>query len=446
MTGTEMQARRAHLHEKRRAVLAGVLAHVENGEPLLVLKAPPGSGKTHVTLRAVALAAHRRQRVAVATQTHAQADDICRRLAAEFPRTPAFRFAPASRTPIDLGPTITWASSGKDLPHGPAVVVATASKWAASAIDEPYDVLFVDEAWQLAWADFMTLSAVAPRFVLVGDPGQIPPVVAIEVARWQTSRRPPHAPAPAVILRDTSLRARLLSLPVTTRLPPDTVAVVRSFYDFDFDAWTAPGERRLDVCGPPGATTGIDAVLDRLGTGSVAALTLPTPDAGPPLEEDVELAAAAAAVARRLLTRGATVTTEEGTRPLGRDDIGLAATHRIMNTRMNDALGDLAGRVRVDTPERWQGLERMVMIAVHPLSGVVRPSVFDLSTGRLCVMASRHRVGLVLVTRDHVGRTLADYLPVADQAVGLPDDAGRGHAQNLAVWQKLTEGGRVVRA
>ena len=51
----------------------------------------------------------------------------------------------------------------------------------------------------------MTLSAVAPRFVLVGDPGQIPPVVAIDVARWQTSRRPPHAPAPEVILRDRSL-------------------------------------------------------------------------------------------------------------------------------------------------------------------------------------------------------------------------------------------------
>ncbi len=219
---------------------------------------------------------------------------------------------------------------------------------------------------------------------------------------------------------------------------------MRSFYDFDFDAWTAPGERRLEVGGPTGATAGVDAVVDRLTSGSVAMLALATPAAGPPLEEDVELAASAAAVARRLLERGAVVTTEEGTATLRPDDIGLTAPHRIMNTRMNDALGDLAGRVRVDTPERWQGLERMVMIAVHPLSGVVRPSVFDLSTGRLCVMASRHRVGLVLVTRDHVGRTLDEYLPVADQAVGLPDEAGRGHAQNLAVWRKLTAGGRVV--
>ena len=179
----------------------------------------------------------------------------------------------------------------------------------------------------------------------------------------------------------------------------------------------------------------------------MAVLALPTPDAGPPLEEDVEVAAKAAAVARRLLERGATVVTEDGERALEPKDIGLAASHRVMNTRMLDALGELAEEgVRVDTPERWQGLEREVMIVVHPLSGVVRPSAFDLSTGRLCVMASRHRVGLVMVTRDHVGETLSAYLPVADQAVGLPDEAGRGHAQNLLVWEQLANGGRVVTA
>jgi len=431
-------------------VLAALLEHVENHDPLLILKAPPGSGKTHSTLRAVALAAHRRRRVAVATQTNAQADDLCRRLAADFPRVRAVRYAPAARTPIDLGASIAWARAAKEVPAGPAVVVATTSKWAASTIDEPYDFLFVDEAWQTSWADFMTLSAVAPRFVLVGDPGQIPPVVAIDVARWQTSRRPPHTPAPEVILRDRSLPARTLSLPVTRRLPHDTAAMVRAFYDFDFDAWTGPGERRLVAGGAGGADRGVDGAIDRLATGSVAVLALPTPDAGPPLEEDVEVAAHAAAVAQRLLERGATITTERGSRPLEPKDIGLSASHRVMNTRMLDALGGLAGLagqgVRVDTPERWQGLEREVMIVVHPLSGVVRPSAFDLSTGRLCVMASRHRVGLVVVTRDHVGETLAAYLPVADQAVGLPDEAGRGHAQNLAVWEQLARGGRVVRA
>ncbi len=274
-------------------------------------------------------------------------------------------------------------------------------------------------------------------------------MVAIEVARWQTSRRPPHAPAPEVILRDGGLRARLLALPVTTRLPHDTAAMVRSFYDFDFDSWAGPGDRRLrfdEAKGGSSERRGADAAIDLLASGSIAMLALPTPDAGPPLEEDLELARAAAEVARRLLARGSHAVTEEGEVKLEPQDIGLAASHRVMNARMTEALGDLAGLVRVDTPERWQGLERKVMIAIHPLSGVVRPSPFDLSTGRLCVMASRHRVGLVLVSRDHVGETLDAYLPVADQAVGLPDEAGRGHAQNLAVFTKLQREGRIARA
>ena len=175
-------------------------------------------------------------------------------------------------------------------------------------------------------------------------------------------------------------------------------------------------------------------------------LTPPTPDAGPPLEEDVEVAEAAVAIAKRMLARGATVVSEAGSRPLTASDIGLTATHRVMNTRMTEALGALAGEVRVDTPERWQGLEREVIIAVHPLSGVVRPTAFDLSTGRLCVMASRHRTGLILVTRDHVPRTLEEYLPVADQAVGLPDEAGRGHAQKPRGVGAAPRGGRVVYA
>jgi hypothetical protein len=435
-----------HLAAKRDAVTTGVLEHVERRDPLLVLKAPPGSGKTYTTLHALALAAHRRQRVAVATPTNAQADDLCRRMAETFPRLQVIRYASGSKAEVPLGASVRWARAAKELPPGPAIVVGTTSKWAAGSVDEPYDFLFLDEAWQTAWADFMTLSAVAPRFVLVGDPGQIPPVVAIDVARWQTSRRPPHAPAPAVILRDRSLPAKVLSLPVTTRLPYDSAAMVQAFYDFDFASWAAPGERRLLAAGAAGADRGADGVIDRLASGSVAVLALPTPEAGPPLEEDIEVAQAAAGVARRLLERGATVVSEEGSRPLEAKDIGLTATHRVMNTRIADALGPLAREVRVDTPERWQGLERQVMIAVHPLSGVVRPSAFDLSTGRLCVMASRHRVGLVLVTRDHLGATLEAYLPVADQAVGLPDEAGRGHAQNLTVWDRLVREGRVVRA
>jgi hypothetical protein len=164
------------------------------------------------------------------------------------------------------------------------------------------------------------------------------------------------------------------------------------------------------------------------------------------LEEDVDLARAAASVVRRALARHASTQTEDGVSALGPEDIGISATHRVMNTRLADALGDLAGKVRVDTPERWQGLERPLMVVVHPLSGVTHPTVFDLATGRLCVMTSRHRVGVVLVSRDHVGTTLEQTLPRAEQCLGQRDEAGRGRAQHRAVWEHLHANDRVVSA
>ncbi|MEZ4409443.1 MAG: AAA family ATPase [Polyangiales bacterium] len=433
------------LQAKRDAVLRFVLTHVEHRSPLLVLKAPPGSGKTYVTLRAVALARHHVGRVAVATQTNAQAEDFCRRMAADFPKFTVHRWASSGRAPRPLGASVQWITRGDEIPSGPCVVVATTAKWSASDLDaiDPFDVMFVDEAWQMSWADFMLLGAAASRFVLVGDPGQIPPVVPIDVSRWQTSRRPPHVPAPEVILRDATLPTVQAMLPVSTRLPHDTCAMVQAFYDFPFQSWAAPGERRLSFP-TAGEATGVDRALDALGGASTVLLTLPTPPSGPPLEEDLDVARAAAAVVRRLVERGATVHTESGEAPLLPSDIGVSATHRVMNTRVTDALGPLAKDVRVDTPERWQGLERKVMVVVHPLSGVTQPSVFDLGTGRLCVMASRHSVGLVIVSRDHVGETLEAFLPRADQCLGQRDEAGRGRAQNLAVWKHLHDAKRVV--
>ena len=435
------------LQKKRDDVLQLLLAHVESNQSLLVLKAPPGSGKTYVTLHAVALARHRGRRVAVATQTNKQAEDFCRRMAEDFPRFVVHRWASAGRRERPLGDSVRW-HRGRDLPQGPCIVVSTSAKWGTSDLDgqDPFDVLFIDEAWQLCWADFMLFSGVASRFVLVGDPGQIPPVVPVDVSRWQTSRRPPHVPAPEVILRDKTLPTRRLELPVSTRLPPDTCALVQAFYDFPFAAWAAPGERRLVLPTGNSDDSVADRVLALLTTGSTALLLLPTPAGGPPQEEDTELARAAAAVVRRALERFASVHTESGEAPLRPEDIGLSATHRVMNTRLADALGDLAGQVSVDTPERWQGLERPLMVIVHPLSGVTQPSVFDLATGRLCVMTSRHSVGVVIVARDHVGQTLEQMLPRAEQCLGQRDEAGRGRAQHRAVWDYLHTHQRVVRA
>lgn len=416
-----------------------LIDYVIEGGRIAVVKAPPGSGKTYLLMKVVKAA--KKMRVAIATQTRSQADDICRRLMVDFNVTPIrFSAASSARDTADY-PIVT---DKNELPKKPCVVVATSAKWGMINQPDPvFDVMFVDEAWQLAWADFMLLGHIAGNFVLIGDPGQIPPVVTIDTCRWETAPRAPHHPAPDLVLRHNPRDILKLDLPATRRLPYDTVDYIQPFYDFKFSAWAEPGERFVRAGGR--SKDAIDAAIDRLATGSVVALTLPTAEEGPPLEEDHEIADLAAKVAQRLLTRSSEVVIDGEQAALAARDIGLCATHRVMNAAMELRLASgLKRHTNVDTPERWQGLERKVMVVAHPLSGVVEPSAFDLETGRLCVMASRHRAGLIIVTRDHIAETLDTHLPAAEQPVGRPDIAGQGHHQNRVFWDTLLSNDRVV--
>jgi hypothetical protein len=443
MTTVALAPARSDLEGQLADTRQSLFDHVSSNGRLAVVKAPPGSGKTRLLLETVAHAVGRGSRVAIAALTNAQADDMCRRLAAKHRELSCIRLGSSGSTPPDGFPRgIRWETRANQLPHAPLVVVGTAAKWGLAQLTSPFDFVFVDEAWQLGWADFMLLGQVSARFVLIGDPGQISPVVAVDVSRWETAPLPPHEAAPEVILKTRRKDALLLSLPGTRRLPWDTTDLVQRFYDFPFASWAGPGERHVRP--RKGSSHRFDRVLDRLVDSTAVAATLPTPAEGPPLECDDEIATLAAQLVQRVLDRDPIALVDGEETRLRPEDIGLCATHRVMNTAMQLALPTkLQGRVRADTPERWQGLERKLMIVVHPLSGVVHPSSFDLETGRLCVMASRHQAGLVIVSRDHVGETLDQYLPSAQQAVGRPDTEGRGHAQNTAFWSALADSGRV---
>lgn len=404
---------------------------------LAVIKAPPGSGKTFTLIEVLAALVGRQRRIAVAAQTNNQADDICLRLAKEHPTVAVTRFASRGST-APAGFPARWETASGALPLGRSVTVATTAKWSLTDVAEPYDLLAVDEAWQMSWADLMQCALLSERFLLIGDPGQIPPVVTIDVRRWDTSPRAPHEAAPEVALAEPSLeQVRFVgSLPACRRLPHEAVEFVKPFYDFDFAAYVAQGTRGLVV--PRGHS------LARLADGRPLVLTIGTPDHGPPIEVDPDIAAAARDVVADLLDGGAAVRVDESRRPIEPKDIGVSSSHRAMNAVLASALAPWAGPLRVDTPERWQGLERPVMIVVHPLSGVTDPSAFDLETGRLCVMASRHQSALIVLARDHVGTTVANFIPSAGQAPGRPDVVGRGHDAHLRFWGALADQDRVV--
>jgi hypothetical protein len=414
--------------------------HMLAGGRLAVVKAPPGSGKTFMLIEVLAALVAEGWRIAVAAQTNNQADDICRRFSTDHSKVGVIRFSSkGNQPPSDFPATVPWISVKDDLPGGAGVTVATTAKWSLTDLARPFDLLAIDESWQMSWADMMQCALVSEKFLMIGDPGQIPPVVTIDVRRWETSPRAPHEAAPAVVLRETmSEDERFVgSLPACRRLPNEAVDFVKPFYDFNFEAYSDPGTRGVDL--PTGHR------LASLADGRPLAVTVPTPANGPPVEVDHELAVDLAQIVDELLESNASIRDGRGpARPLVPGDLGISSSHRVMNAALAAAVTKWSDGIRVDTPERWQGLERPVMIAVHPLSGVVDPSAFDLETGRLCVMASRHQAGLIIVTRDHVGATLTNFIPSSGQAPGRPDTVGRGHDAHLRFWTALELHGRLV--
>lgn len=419
-------------------------AFIRGDGRLCVVKAPPGSGKSFNLLESLQAALDDGLRIAIAAQTNNQVDDLCQRFCERFPHENIVRFSSGSyEKPVAMSDHVVIIQKSRDLPTESSIVVSTVAKFCLTEIKEPFDVLFIDEAWQMTWADFLAVRDVSDRYVMIGDPGQIPPTVTIEVDRWEVSPVAPHVPAPDVVIENPDLRAiaTVLELETCRRLPADSVQLVNNFYDFFFDSFAQPGERFLRPTAPTSPDNRIDTALLLLEKNSTIIYTHPTGEGGVPLETDMEIAEVVANLVHRMLELKCEVSTRveetRSPRTLRPADIGIVSTHNLMNAAIESALPSAllgADGIRVTTPERWQGLERPVMIAVHPLSSVQTPSAFDLETGRLCVMASRHQSACIFVTRDHVGRTLHTHLPPADQALGRGDIVGKGHAQHSAFW------------
>src|SRR5439155_7436073 len=130
------------------------------------------------------------------------------------------------------------------LPPGPCVVVANAARWSWGDDGRigPFDLQVVDEAFQLSDARFQEIAGMARRLVLIGDPGQIAPVVTCELERWRSDPAGPHVACPRALTARHPGVPRM-ALPVSRRLVPDTVRFVQpAFYpDLPFQALSPPG-------------------------------------------------------------------------------------------------------------------------------------------------------------------------------------------------------------
>lgn len=359
---------------------AGVLYSTWSGDPAVVVPSPPGAGKTRlVVLLAAALATRAGLRIGVAAQTRAQAAEVAARLDRLDATTRLVWPKNRDGAPKLTGSASRVIGSQARFPHeGGGVVVATTARWLNSNPDTiGCDVMIVDEAWQATYADVGALGAFAGQIVCVGDPGQIDPVVTGPTTRWADSPTAPNLPAPQALIAAHGDAVSVVTLQHTWRLGPETTALIQpAFYpDLPFTSKRPP--EHITAHGNPLPEITHHATTTTAGPADPALITAVTDRA------------------RALI--GTDLTTPDGTRAITPADLAVVVPHVAQAAAVRARLSDHPD-VLIGTANSLQGMERPAAVALHPLAGYRDATTFGTDLGRACVMLSRHRAHLSLIT------------------------------------------------
>ncbi|WP_245563431.1 AAA domain-containing protein [Longispora albida] len=408
-------------------ILADVLSGKHRG---VVVDSPPGAGKSTLV---VAAALRLPGRLMIVAQTNEQVDDLIERLAAKDPevtigRLSAGGYQAAERIKL---PNVTVAPKVAGLGE-PRVTIATAAKWGTLTEGEwPWAI--VDEAYQMRSDALLRIAGRFERALFVGDPGQLDPFSTVDGERWSGLSWDPLQSAVSVLLRHNP-DLPVHRLPVSWRLPASAAPLVSAaFYPFTgFTSGTGPGDRRLELGEGDGRAE--DQAIEMAAAGGWALYELPGKHV---VRTDAEAVSAVASLAERLLSRGIVAHDEKGTSPVTADRVAIGAAHRDQVAAIRAALGDLP--VTVDTANRLQGREYEITIVLHPLSGRRDATAFHLESGRLCVLASRHRHACIVVARAGIAELLDAHPSTEPVPLGVPVAFPDGWAAHQAVLAHLSE-------
>ncbi|MEU6549786.1 AAA domain-containing protein [Streptomyces sp. NPDC046915] len=421
------------------AILRDTLHGTHRG---VVVDSPPGAGKSTLVVRAALELADAGRPLMVIAQTNAQVDDLVARLAEKDPELPVGRLHSSDADPYDKAldglPNVRKSAKAGDL-TGIPVVLSTAAKWAHVKVDEPWRHAIVDEAYQMRSDALLAVAGLFERALFVGDPGQLDPFAIVGSEQWAGLSYDPSASAVTTLLAHNPELPQH-RLPVSWRLPASAAPLVSdAFYPYTpFRSGTDHGDRRLAFAVPSDGS-GPDRVIDEAAASGWGLLELParhTP------RTDPEAVRAVATVVRRLLDRGGAAVSERSPdpAPLTADRIAVGTAHRDQAAAVRAALAELGvADVTVDTANRLQGREFDVTVVLHPLSGRPDATAFHLETGRLCVLASRHRQACVVVCRAGVGDLLDDYPSTEPVQLGTVVKFPDGWEANHAVLAHLAE-------
>ena len=417
------------------AAVMGVLNGTETHEKVL-LRAAAGAGKSVALVSMVgeALANPNCLRVAVTAFANKQVIPLAQKLGATYGSEQVCLFVSEkwrSKLPDDLTAVATVVTKSREIPESARVVLGVSHKfkvWGEHGRmrehlgpgangERIFDVLFVDEAWQLPLHLFSGVEGYAPVAVGVGDVGQLPPIDPSENPWRGDPGYNPYRAWPTVFEGTATTFAR--DLPAVWRPTAEQLPLWRAFYgDWDqLDCVAAPGDRRIEL---PELTGVADSVWSAVASGRPTLLEvsgLPDPEAA---DIDLPLLGVLEDLLVPLLEGGFTTVErlyDNDGEPSGEHRVSavepsgdplivvLATRNQAVDdasevvSRLTEKLDLPDGVLVASTVDSWQGQTNRITIALHPLSGADNLDEFNSAFGRLAVTCTRATHGLLLLAR-----------------------------------------------
>ena len=248
-----------------------------------------------------------------------------------------------------------------------------------------------------------------PQVVLVGDPGQIGPVVTVDDSVWARQPTSPTRRAPELMLERPD--AVVIELNTTYRLGPTSTDLLNRLYDFPVTCGRSQRHVTFDPRRDPSWVRTDDG-----GLAEIVRKVVPTVAE----RNDPAYLHAVAETARAYVGRTVHLTTPDGEEvdyTLEASDICVVAAYRTQITRLAAVLDSYQmGPFKVGTADALQGGQWHVVVAVDPLLAAETAEGHNASMGRLCVMLSRHMTHLVWVCDDR-WRTVVKATPPGEPAL-----------------------------
>lgn len=364
----------------RELVAGSLLARViygiwAEGTPISIIDSPPGGGKTTMVVDLVAYLAERSDlKIVIATFTRRAAYDIAERLGAELgPDKDGEPQVVLSLSGAELPDNVaSSAPAGRNLP-----VIRTVAS--CKMKNKPVcDLMIIDEAYQVKFADVTQAADQAQQLLMVGDPGQIGPVIKADVSVFRGRAAAPHLPAPVVMAGLP--HTERYSIDQTYRLGQETVDVIAPLYGFEFGS-ARPDRYLTDEDGR------VSEIFPMLVPAPLTA------DAQDTMHRVAEYAAGLVGVKMAEVIDGQVVERE-----LRKSDIAVVVAHNSQSQTIAAMLRTMkADGIAVGTADKMQGGQWPAVVALDPFVGYTTAGAHQLSTGRLCVMASRHTAHLTWV-------------------------------------------------